>query len=67
MTKEKFHAYEIVRQSGVTNMYSVETVSDLSDLTEEEIVDIMKNYNAYAEKFGTDVPEEDVERIRDLV
>ena len=54
MTESKFLAYERVRQSGVTNMWDAQTVCRLSggDLTDEDdVVDIISNYNFYAEKY----------------
>jgi Pyruvate/2-oxoacid:ferredoxin oxidoreductase gamma subunit len=52
ITKAKMQAYEDVRQSGVTNMFMVTTVMQLSGLTKAECLDIMKNYATYMEKFG---------------
>ena len=51
VTKEQFLAYEEVRQSGVTNMWAVTTVSDLSGLTKEVILMIMNGYSTYHKKF----------------
>lgn len=51
ITKEDFESYEIVRLSGVTNMFAVNTVSDLSGLDRKQIMDIMQNYAKYAEKW----------------
>ena len=51
ITKEKFANYVAVQQSGVTNMWAVDLVSQLSGLTKEEILDIMKNYGKYEESF----------------
>jgi len=51
ITKEKFQSYEDVRQSGKTNMFAVKTVMALSGLTEEECLDIMKNYDKYKEMY----------------
>lgn len=53
MTKEKFEAYESVRLSGVTNMYDVSTVVDLSGgvLTKDDCFDIMNNYDVYKKHF----------------
>ena len=54
MTKEKFQAYLLVQKSGVTNMWDVNQVIKLSAgiLTEENCLDIMKNYTKYKEEFG---------------
>ena len=50
ITNEQFDRYEAVRQSGVTNMFDTRTVSMLSGLTKDEILDIMKNYSEYLER-----------------
>ena len=52
ITQEDFDAYENVRQSGVTNMFAVNTVSDYSGLSKDKIVSIMKNYGALHDKYG---------------
>ena len=52
MTKEKFNAYREVQFSGVTNMFMVNEVMELSGLTKEECFDIMKNYSKYKDEFG---------------
>ena len=51
VTKEQFLSYEDVRQSGVTNMFAWKVVADLTGLTKDEIVDIMKNYSEYSDKW----------------
>jgi len=43
--KKKFERYEAVRASGVTNMFDVRTVCDLSGLEREEVMGIMKSYS----------------------
>lgn len=58
ITKEDFEAYECVRESGVTNMFAVSLVSDLSGLEKQKILDIMKNYDDLCEKYP-DVRKED--------
>lgn len=45
ISKEEFKAYERVRSSGVTNMFAVNVVGDLSGLARETIMGIMKNYD----------------------
>ena len=52
ITQEDFQAYEDVRQSGVTNMFAVSTVSDYSGLSRDKIVSIMQNYSALHSKYG---------------
>jgi len=53
MTKEKFLAYENVREGGLTNMFNVRMVIELSgdELTKEDCLDIMKNYEQYAKEY----------------
>jgi hypothetical protein len=51
ITEEQFDSYEDVRLSGVTNMFDVRTVSDLSGLDREIILIIMNNYGNLKEKF----------------
>lgn len=45
ITKQEFEAYENIRVSGVTNMWNVDLVKDLSGLSEEKIMEIMKKYD----------------------
>ena len=52
ITQEEFDSYEKVRQSGVTNMYAVSTVSDYSGLSKDKIISIMENYSELNTKFG---------------
>ena len=51
ITKEQFEAYVNVQESGVTNMFDVKTVGDLSGLEKEEIMEIMKNYGTLKDKY----------------
>ena len=51
ITQEEFEAYEDVRQSGVTNMFAVSTVCDLSGLTKEKVMAIMKGYSELKESY----------------
>jgi len=44
-TKEEWEAYEAVRESGITNMFSLGTVSKHSGLDKETITRIMKTYS----------------------
>ena len=43
--------YEEIRASGVTNMFDVKAVSDLSGLKSEEIKYIMLNYSNLRDEF----------------
>ena len=54
ITKDQFDAYERVRQSGVTNMFAVNTVSALSGLTPDTVVAVMKQYGELADKYKQD-------------
>lgn len=58
ITKEKFEAYVAVQKSGVTNMWAVDLVSSLSGLTEDECLDIMKNYAKYESEFKEETLDE---------
>ena len=52
ITKEQFEAYVDVQMSGVTNMFDIRTVSDLTGLEKDEIMTIMKNYSELKEKYN---------------
>jgi hypothetical protein len=54
ISREKFEAYEKVRQSGVTNMFNISMVSELSypHLTMVEIRYIMENYEQLMKTFA---------------
>jgi len=49
--KERFEAYEAVRTSGVTNMFMVTTVCELSGLTRKEVGEVMDNYSDLMVKY----------------
>jgi len=51
ITKEEFEDYDAVRQSGVTNMFMVTTVCDLSGLTRPKVMQIMKQYGELMKKY----------------
>ena len=51
ISREQFEAYIDVQESGVTNMFDVRTVSDLSGLDKQEIMTIMKSYGELKEKY----------------
>lgn len=51
ITKQEFEDYERVRASGVTNMYAVNIVSDLSGLDRETIIQIMKEYEDLEKRY----------------
>ena len=52
ITEEQFEAYVDVQQSGVTNMFDVKTVGQLSVLEKEDIMTIMKSYGELSDKYG---------------
>lgn len=51
ITEQDFQSYEEVRESGVTNMFMITTVSELSGLDREQILCIMKNYGELCKKY----------------
>ena len=51
ITKEQFEAYVDVQMSGVTNMFNVKLVGELSGLEKEEIMEIMTNYGTLKDKY----------------
>ena len=51
ITQKQFEAYVDVQESGVTNMFDVKTVGQLSGLEKEEIMTIMKSYGELKEKY----------------
>jgi hypothetical protein len=53
ISKSDFIAYETIRQSGITNMFDVAFVSEISGLTREKIFTIMKHYEKLRDKYLT--------------
>ena len=51
ITKEQFEAYVDVQESGVTNMFDVKTVGQLSGLEKEQILTIMQSYGELKDKY----------------
>jgi hypothetical protein len=51
ITKEDFEAYEAVRESGVTNMFAVDVVEDLSGLSRQKITAIMGHYSELTKQY----------------
>ena len=49
--KNDFLSYVQVQESGVTNMFDVKKVMELSGLSRETVLDCMKNYAKYNEKY----------------
>ena len=52
ITKEQFEAYVDVQKSGITNMFDVRTVGQLSGLEKEQIMTIMTNYGVLKDKYN---------------
>jgi hypothetical protein len=52
--KEKFKLYEGIRESGLTNMFDIKVVTDLSGnrLSQEDCLDIMEHYAEYKAEFN---------------
>ncbi len=51
ITKEDFEAYKDVQNSGVTNMFDISVVVELSGLERNQVLTIMKHYNDLTEKY----------------
>ena len=51
ITQEQFEAYVDVQESGVTNMFDVKTVGQLSGLEKEQIMTIMTSYSELKDKY----------------
>ena len=51
ITEEQFKAYVNVQMSGVTNMFNVKLVGELSGLEKEQIMTIMTNYGELKDKY----------------
>ena len=51
ITEKDFKAYVAVQKSGVTNMFAVNIVCQMSGLTKEQCFDIMKNYGKYEDMY----------------
>jgi hypothetical protein len=54
VTQEQWNTYRMIQNSGITNMFAINTVIDLSDdvLNKESCLAIMENYGKLKEKFG---------------
>jgi len=52
ITKKQFKSYVDVQKSGITNMWNIKLVCDISGLKEEEAFFIMKNYKELNEEFN---------------
>lgn len=54
ITKKDFLAYLKVQRSGATNMFDTPVVKRLSGLSKDKILDIMKHYSKYNERWNPD-------------
>ena len=52
ITKEDMESYEKVRKSGITNMFDISYVEQLSGIDKKKILLIMKNYSFYMKKYN---------------
>ncbi len=55
VTEEQFDAYVEIQMSGVTNMWAVNLVCELSGLEKETVMTIMKNYADIKKKYKGEV------------
>ena len=51
ISREQFESYEDCRESGITNMFDVRYVSELTGLDRSTILTIMKTYNELMKKY----------------
>ena len=53
MTKSKFLTYYAIQKSGLTNMFDIRQVVNLSgtNLQKSDCLDIMKNYGTYMKQY----------------
>ena len=51
ISKEDFEAYEEVRASGVTNMFDVRYVCELSGLSRDKVIAVMEGYEKLMELY----------------
>jgi len=52
ITKKEMEAYENCRQIGITNMFDIKRVEELTGLSKEKILYIMKHYSELIEKYN---------------
>jgi len=52
ITKEEMKKYEVCRQNGITNMFDIKRVEELTGLSKEKILYIMKHYSELIEKYN---------------
>ena len=52
VTQDEFDSYVEVQESGITNMFNVNVVSDYSGLSRDKIMTIMSNYTDLKKQYG---------------
>ena len=52
ITEKEFRAYELVRQSCITNMFNVSEVCEYTNLPRDKVIYIMENYRILKEREG---------------
>jgi hypothetical protein len=55
INKEQFEAYVSVQKSGVTNMFDVKVVGEISGLSRDQIMTIMLDYGGLENKYNTTI------------
>lgn len=50
ITENEFQAYKNIQLSGVTNMFDLKTVSLMSGLCREKLIEIQQNYTQLEER-----------------
>ena len=52
ITKGEWLNYLHCQNSGVTNMFDIKVVSEITNMNKDTIIEIMKNYAKYREMYG---------------
>lgn len=52
ISRKQFRSYVAVQESGVTNMFNVKLVGELSGLSRHQILHIMENYHDLVLEYG---------------
>jgi hypothetical protein len=55
ITKNQFLRYENVRKSGVTNMFAIKTVCQLSGLDRSQVLEIMDKYGELKKAYVAEI------------
>ena len=59
ITKETFEAYDQVRKSGITNMLNIKVVCQAANITKEQCLEMIENYDKYSNLYGKQRKETD--------